>query len=40
MHSLEIPMAAMKRLWVCALVVLIAAPAFAQSKKNEHWVAT
>ena len=33
-------MAAMKRLWVCALVVLVAAPAFAQSKKNEHWVAT
>jgi len=40
MHSLEMTMAAMKRLWVCALVVLVAAPAFAQSKKNEHWVAT
>jgi len=33
-------MIAMKRVLVFSLAALIASPAFAQGKKNEHWVAT
>src|SRR5262245_60182931 len=33
-------MAVMQRLTGIALVLVLATPAFAQTKKNEHWVAT
>src|SRR5574342_1331957 len=40
MPGQEMTMGATKRVLVCVLVLLIAAPAFAQKKSNEHWVAT